>query len=238
MEAFEAFKMIFVGSFSKNAEAMAESISEKGVLGRAFYGFTHMFQTIAASVKTQFDIITQSMDILFSDHPDGMFGKLKDLGTIFFTPLLELFKDFVIYPIQKGLSFIPGLGVDDPDDVEVARKKDLDEVAAHQETLSEAEQKYIADKAQQYGTSEEEFKTYLKYKEDTDGAVLPFNDWKDSKTKKINDSPAIPKQSDPAFERLRDFSKVPTQQNIQQNSIQNNTTFEVQMPKAGEMLNQ
>ena len=236
MEAFEAFKMIFVGSFSKNAEAMAESISEKGVLGRAFYGFTHMFQTIAAAVKTQFDTIMQTFDILFSNHPDGMVGKLFNIGEIMLTPLVELFKDFVIYPIQKALSYL-GLA-DDPDDAEAARKKDLDEVAAHQETLSEAEQKYITDKAQQYGTSEEEFKTYLKYKEDTDGAVLPFNDWKDSKTKKINDSPAIPKQSDPAFERLRDFSKVPTQQNIQQNSIQNNTTFEVQMPKAGEMLDQ
>ena len=28
------------------------------------------------------------------------------------------------------------------------------------------------------------------------------------------------------------------QQNIQQNSIQNNTNFEVQMPSAGDMLNQ
>ena len=47
LEAFEAFKMIFVGSFTKNAEALSESISEKGILGRAWYGFTHMFQTIA-----------------------------------------------------------------------------------------------------------------------------------------------------------------------------------------------
>jgi hypothetical protein len=47
LEAFEAFKMIFVGSFTKNAEALSESISERGILGRAWYGFTHMFQTIS-----------------------------------------------------------------------------------------------------------------------------------------------------------------------------------------------
>ena len=127
MEAFEAFKMIFVGSFSKNAEAMAESISEKGVLGRAFYGFTHMFQTIAAAVKTQFDTIMQTFDILFSNHPDGMVGKLFNIGEIMLTPLVELFKDFVIYPIQKALSFIPGLGVDDPDDAAANLKKEQEE---------------------------------------------------------------------------------------------------------------
>ena len=212
MEAFEAFKMIFVGSFSKNAEAMAESISEKGVLGRAWYGFTHMFQTIAAAVKTQFDTIMQTFDILFSDHPDGFVGKLFNIGEIMLTPLVELFKDFIIYPIQKALSYL-GLA-DDPDDQALKIEKELKEVSAHQETLSDAEQKYITDKAQQYGTSEEEFKTYLKYKEDTGGAVLPFNDWRDAKTKKINDSPTIPKQSDPAFEMLRGFSKVQPQQNI------------------------
>ena len=191
LEAFEAFKMMFVGSFSKNAEAMAESISEKGVLGRAFYGFTHTFQTIAAAVKTQFDTIMQTFDILFSDHPDGMVGKLLNIGEIILTPIVELFKDFVIYPIQKALSYI-GLA-DDPDDERAAREQELKEVADDQQRLSEAEQQYISDKAKQYGTSEEEFKAYLKYKEDTPGAVKPFESWRDNK---VNESTALPTPAD------------------------------------------
>ena len=76
LEAFEAFKMIFVGSFTKNAEALSESISEKGILGRAWYGFTHMFQTVA----------TFGYELVETFKPDGymslggMFGGISTEG--------------------------------------------------------------------------------------------------------------------------------------------------------------
>jgi len=235
MEAFEAFKMIFVGSFSKNAEAMAESISEKGVLGRAFYGFTHMFQTIAAAVKTQFDTIMLTFDILFSDHPDGMIGKLKNIGEIILTPIVELFKDFVIYPIQKALSWV-GLA-DDPDDMKAEQE-------ASEERSREAAEKqkaflddYVKRKATEYGTTEDEFRAYLQYKDTRPkGGTLPFNAWRDQeKPTKINESQSLPtsNMSNPSNSGINQ-----TQQNIQQNSIQNNTNFEVQLPTAADMLNQ
>ncbi len=237
MEAFEAFKMIFVGSFSKNAEAMAESISEKGVLGRAFYGFTHMFQTIAAAVKTQFDTIMITLDILFSDHPDGMIGKLSNIGEILLTPIVELFKDFVIYPIQKALSYI-GL-TDDPDD----QKAKEEESARLSEKARQYNKTFLDDlvkrKASKYGTTEDEYRAYLDYKGTTQ-TPIPFERWRDSGKKEQNkiNEPPIPGLIPVPTKNQDGFNPRGVEQNIQQNSIQNNTTFEVQMPTAASMLNQ
>lgn len=229
LEAFEAFKMIFVGSFTKNAEDLAESISEKGVLGRAWYGFTHMFQTIATAVKTQFDTIMTTFDILFSDHPDGMVGKLKNIGEILLTPIVELFKDFVIYPIQKGLSLI-GLA-DDPDDAAANLKKEQEEAreevsAVYRKSLDEAEARNRK-AAKRFGVTFEEYLQYRDERKQPDGTILGIDEWKASRTKKINQSTAIPKQSDPAFERLREFSKVPT---VNQNSVNTNVFNNVLPP--------
>jgi hypothetical protein len=233
--------MMFVGSFSKNAEAMAESISKKGVLGRAWYGFTHMFQTIAAAVKTQVDTIMQTFDILFSDHPDGMVGKLKNIGEILLTPIVELFKDFIIYPIQKALSWIPGLGVADPDDAEKGSENNVDE-GTKSGRLDKAKQ-IIKDKAAQFGTTEKEYKAYLKYKEavkdansanDTGIPVLGFEDWRD-KPKKINESSAIPT---PQLDTLRG-SRSNRQFSVgSQTANAISITNQVKLPSVAEVINE
>lgn len=73
LEAFEAFKMIFVGSFTKNAQALSDSISEKGILGRAWYGFTHMFQTISTFGYEFVEMVKAWWDVFA-----GVFEKVKD----------------------------------------------------------------------------------------------------------------------------------------------------------------
>ena len=73
LEAFEAFKMIFVGSFTKNAQALSDSISEKGILGRAWYGFTHMFQTITTFGYEFVEMVKAWWDVFA-----GVFEKVKD----------------------------------------------------------------------------------------------------------------------------------------------------------------
>jgi hypothetical protein len=259
LEAFEAFNMMFVGSFSKNAEKLADDISEKGVLGRMWYGFTHMFTTIIAAVKTNFDTMMQTFDILFSDHPDGIVGKLKNVGEIILTPIVELFKDFVIYPIQKALSWIPFSGVDDPDDAAAALKKEraeigmsVDEegvqrsdVSAHstskrvKELAADAayKAKNLEGQAQKVGLTVDE---YLQYKKERSRPgsykILTVDEWLKSKEGKINQSPALPKpnttgpyqgQGEPHGQAL-----------LQQNAAQYNTTYEVKLPSAGEIINQ
>ena len=244
LEAFEAFKMMFVGSFSKNAEAMAESISKKGVLGRAWYGFTHMFQTIAAAVKTQVDTIMQTFDILFSDHPDGMVGKLKNIGEILLTPIVELFKDFIIYPIQKALSWIPGLGIKDPDEVaadQAARGligSENDETA-EERTAADAKfykEKIIRDKAQadKFGVTVDEWN---QFKKDRKGkpAAYSIEDWKNEKQNKVNQSSALPT---PQLDTLRG-----TRSNRQfsvgsQTANAISITNQVKLPSVAEVINE
>ena len=242
LEAFEAFNMIFVGSFSKNAEKLADDISKKGVLGRMWYGFTHMFQTIAASVKTQFDTITQTFDILFSDHPDGIVGKLKNVGEIILTPIKTMFEDFIIYPIQKALAFLPDwmIKVDDPDDAEKGSENNVDE-GTKSKRLDTARQD-IKDKAAKYGTTEKEYEAYLKYRDaarssaaKTGKSVQTFEDWRD-KPKKMNESSALPK---PNTTGPYQGAGSPHGQALLQQKVETfNTTFEVKLPSPGEIINQ
>jgi len=73
LEAFEAFKMIFVGSFTKNAQELSDSISKKGILGRAWYGFTHMFQTLATFGYEFVEMIKAWWNVF-----TGVFEKVKN----------------------------------------------------------------------------------------------------------------------------------------------------------------
>lgn len=239
LEAFEAFKMMFVGSFSKNAEDLAESISEKGIIGRAFYGFTHMFQTIATALKTQFDTMMTTLDILFSDHPDGMVGKLLNIGEIILTPIVELFKDFVIYPIQKALSYI-GLA-DDPDEIKAAEQRTREEALAGQERAREIRDEMTQKKADQYGVSFEEYRAYQDYKEekkrqdDLDPnavrGVKGFMDWKEN-SKKINESQSLPT---PQISEAN--AMMPSRQSvINQTAVQTNNTYELKPPLPHEVF--
>ena len=54
---------------------------------------------------------------------------------------------------------------------------------------------YVLQKAKQYGTTVEEFSAYLKYKQGAlgKGAVLTFEQWRDSQTKKVPEKTDIPK---------------------------------------------
>ena len=54
---------------------------------------------------------------------------------------------------------------------------------------------YVLQKAKQYGTTVEEFSAYLKYKHGRlgKGAVLTFEQWRDSQTKKVPEKTDIPK---------------------------------------------
>lgn len=86
LEAFEAFKMIFVGSFTKNAEALSESISEKGILGRAWYGFTHMFQTIATfgyELVETFKAIITAAGTFMEPIKDGFMNLIDTISSYF-----------------------------------------------------------------------------------------------------------------------------------------------------------
>lgn len=232
LEAFEAFKMMFVGSFSKNAEDLAESISEKGIIGRAFYGFTHMFQTIATALKTQFDTMMTTLDILFSDHPDGMVGKLLNIGEIILTPIAELFKDFVIYPIQKALSYI-GLA-DDPDKIKAEKEASDKEYFEKQEKQKAFLKDYIKRKAAEYGTTEEEYGAYIQYKESRPkGGVLRFDQFRDqNKSTKINESQSLPT---PQISEAN--AMMPSRQSvINQTAVQTNNTYELKPPLPHEVF--
>ena len=259
LEAFEAFNMMFVGSFTKNAEKLADDISEKGVLGRMWYGFTHMFTTIIAAVKTNFDTLMQTFDIAFSDHPDGILGKLKNIGEILVTPIVELFKDFVIYPIQKALSWIPFSGVDDPDDAIAALEKEqaeigvsVDEEGVHHSDVSahstSKRVKELADhaaykdknlevQAQKVGLTVDE---YLQYKKERTKPgsykTLGVDEWLKSKEGKINQSSELPKPNTAG--PYQGQGAPHGQALLQQNAAQYNTTYEVKLPSAGEIINQ
>ena len=252
LEAFEAFKMMFVGSFSKNAEAMAESISEKGVIGRAWYGFTHMFQTIAAAASTMWDTVSTTVGILFSDHPDGIMGKITDFFTIISTPIIELFKDFIIYPIQKALSWVPGLGIDDPDDVAAAEEKEraklglsYDEEAGWQssgtgqdvnKSLADHEKRQ-AERAAKEGLTLPEYKEYVKFiKSGNYKGMRPSGaEWLESKQGKVNQSSALPT---PQLDTLRG-----TRSNRQfsvgsQTATAISITNQVKLPSVAEVINE
>jgi len=252
IEAFEAFKMIFVGSFSKNAEAMAESISEKGVIGRAWYGFTHMFQTIAAAASTMWDTVSTTVGILFSDHPDGIMGKITDFFTIISTPIIELFKDFIIYPIQKALSWVPGLGIDDPDDVAAAEEKEraklglsYDEEGVMQssgtgqdvnKSLADHEKRQ-AERAAKEGLTLPEYKEYVKFiKSGNYKGMRPSGaEWLESKQGKVNQSSALPT---PQLDTLRG-----TRSNRQfsvgsQTANAISITNQVKLPSVAEIINE
>jgi len=252
LEAFEAFKMMFVGSFSKNAEAMAESISEKGVIGRAWYGFTHMFQTIAAAASTMWDTVSTTVGILFSDHPDGIMGKITDFFTIISTPIIELFKDFIIYPIQKALSWVPGLGIDDPDDVAAAEEKEraklglsYDEEGVMQssgtgqdvnKSLADHEKRQ-AERAAKEGLTLPEYKEYVKFiKSGNYKGMRPSGaEWLESKQGKVNQSSALPT---PQLDTLRG-----TRSNRQfsvgsQTATAISITNQVKLPSVAEVINE
>ena len=86
LEAFEAFKMIFVGSFTKNAQELSDSISKKGILGRAWYGFTHMFQTIATfgyELVDTFKAVITAAGTFMEPIKDGFMNLLDTISSYF-----------------------------------------------------------------------------------------------------------------------------------------------------------
>jgi len=87
-EAFDLFSFIS-GGFTKNAEKLSDSLAEKGVLGRAWYGLTHMFTTIATfgyefkeMVKAWWDVFANALKGVkdgFMNIVEGFQLKLLDM---------------------------------------------------------------------------------------------------------------------------------------------------------------
>ena len=222
MEAFEAFKMIFVGSFSKNAQALSDSISDKGVLGQAWYGFTHMFQTIATfgyEVVETFKAVSEAAHTFFDPIKNGFEKLMDELSSIYITMY-----NAIASKSMGLLDVIPTKEMEEMDRRSFLKQGILERggSAGQAEMQTEA----LINRGAKVGVELEDgddertFKARIKAAE---------------KAKKMQEDGATLKKTNP---EPYGVGRYQNQQNIQQNSIQNNTNIEVQMPSAGDMLNQ
>jgi hypothetical protein len=179
-------------------------------------------------------------------------GKITDFFTIISTPIIELFKDFIIYPIQKALSWVPGLGIDDPDDVAAAEEKEraklglsYDEEGVMQssgtgqdvnKSLADHEKRQ-AERAAKEGLTLPEYKEYVKFiKSGNYKGMRPSGaEWLESKQGKVNQSSALPT---PQLDTLRG-----TRSNRQfsvgsQTATAISITNQVKLPSVAEVINE
>ena len=224
LEAFEAFKMIFVGSFTKNAEALSESISEKGILGRAWYGFTHMFQTLAT----------------FGYELVETFKAVADAAFTFLDPVVEAFHRLTDTISNMFLDMYNAIarnsmGLIDEIPTEGAKKMDRREALKRSLNLKndEARADRITDTLIERGS-----KVGVELEDGDDLKSFKDRIQATERAKKAQEQ-AAPQELIPVPTKNQDgFNPRGVEQNIQQNSIQNNTRIEVQMPTAASMLNQ
>ena len=213
MEAFEAFKMIFVGSFSKNAQALSDSISEKGILGRAWYGFTHMFQTIATFGYELVDSLKAVgvMALTFLDPVVEAFHSLTDT-------ISNMFID--MYNYVAG--WIPGMDqIETEEAKKMSRRDKLTRTAGGSEDIADK----LIDRGAKVGVELEDGDDFISFKNRIQAA---------ERAKKMQEEAATIKKENPEPYGVGRYKN----QTIQQNAIQNNTTFEIQMPTAGDIIDQ
>ena len=223
LEAFDAFKMIFVGSFTKNAEALSESISEKGILGRAWYGFTHMFQTIATFGYELVETFKAVIDAALSFWPtikNGFSDLIDSLATYFI--------DMYNYMADSSMGYFFGM-----EKIETEEARKMDRRASLKRSLNlkdEARADRMTDQLIERGA-----KVGVELEDGDDFKSFKNRIQATERAKKAQEEAATLKKTNP---EQYGVGRYQNQQNIQQNSIQNNTNFEVQMPSAGDMLNQ
>lgn len=226
LEAFEAFKMIFVGSFTKNAEALSESISEKGILGRAWYGFTHMFQTVATfgyELVETFKAVMGAVGTFLDPIKDG-FMSLIDTIVEYFYKMYNYMADSTMGSFL-GMEKLETEGMKKTNRINaLLRNSNM----AQNDTTTDRVSKWM-ERGAKVGVELKDDDDYLSYSKKVKAAEAA------AKAKKIQEEAATLKKTNP---EPYGVGRYQNQQNIQQNSIQNNTNFEVQMPSAGDMLNQ
>ena len=227
MESFDLVSMIFKGEFSKNAKKISDQLSEKGVFGRALYSVMNMFSTIATFGWEFWETLKSMTEMFRSDNPEGFWGMIKDAFSVAGEFISELFKEFIIHPIQYLLSKIPLSGVTNPYDEAAKAEAEKAEVSAAAAVRSEAEQQYIKDKAKQYGTTEEEFAAYVKYKNENTGRVKTFRQWQQEET--LNKSPEG--DSIPPLLRAPSSNSTPQMGPVQNTIIQKAQTFNYITPE-------
>ena len=219
LEAFEAFKMIFVGSFTKNAEALSESISEKGILGRAWYGFTHMFQTISTF---GYELVETFKAVI------EMAGTFLDRVIEAFHSLTDTISNMFIDMYNYVAGWIPGM-----DEIPTEEARKMDRRGALKRSLNlgdEARADRMTDQLIERGA-----KVGVELEDGDDFKSFKNRIQATERAKKAQEEAATLKKTNP---EPYGVGRYQNQQNIQQNSIQNNTNVEVQMPSAGDMLNQ
>lgn len=226
LEAFEAFKMIFVGSFTKNAEALSESISEKGILGRAWYGFTHMFQTVATfgyELVETFKAVTGAVGTFLDPIKDG-FMNLIDTIVEYFYKMYNYMADSTMGSFF-GMEKLETEGMKKDNKIKsILRNSNM----AQNDTTTDRVSKWM-ERGAKVGVDLEDVDDYRSLQLKVKAAEAA------AKAKKIQEEAATLKKTNP---EPYGVGRYQNQQNIQQNSIQNNTNIEVQMPSAGDMLNQ
>jgi len=223
LEAFEAFKMIFVGSFTKNAEALSESISEKGILGRAWYGFTHMFQTLATfgyELVETFKALAEAA-FTFLDPIKAAFLNIVDTITEYV---------FKVYNLMADSTMGSFLGMEK---METEGMKKDNKIKALLRNSGMSQNDTTKDRVSKW--MERGAKVGVDLEDVDDYRSLQLKVQAAEKAKKMQDESATLKKTNP---EPYGVGRYQNQQNIQQNSIQNNTNIEVQMPSAGDMLNQ
>ncbi|MAH47294.1 hypothetical protein CMI37_15825 [Candidatus Pacearchaeota archaeon] len=244
IEAFEAFKMIFVGSFSKNAQDLSDSISKKGILGRAWYGFTHMFQTIATfgyELVETFKAVIDIVPIFWQSIKDTMKAMAENIAFAM--------DEYLIFPLKKILSWgVIGTmtGVEDPqierDRIEAEKAKQdpyykfrqrMTEELKTNPNMSGMEQSgrdKVLDarinRAKEYGIIPKPGESYDEFKARINAAKA---------AKKINESPALPT---PQLDTLRG-----TRSNRQfsvgsQTANAISITNQVKLPSVAEVINE
>ena len=223
LEAFEAFKMIFVGSFTKNAEALSESISEKGILGRAWYGFTHMFQTVATfgyELVETFKAVMGAVGTFLDPIKDG-FMNLIDTVTEYF---------YKVYNYMADSTVGSFLGMEKMETEGMKKDNKIKSILRNSNMLENDTTKGRVSKWMERGA-----KVGVDLEDVDDYRSLQLKVQAAEKAKKMQEDGATLRKTSP---EPYGVGRYQNQQNIQQNSIQNNTNIEVQMPSAGDMLNQ
>ena len=244
LEAFEAFNMIFVGSFSKNAQDLSDSISKKGVLGRAWYGFTHMFQTIATfgyELVETFKAVIDIVPIFWQSIKDTMKAMAENIAFAM--------DEYLIFPLKKILSWgVIGTmtGVEDPqierDRIEAERAKQdpyykfrqrMTEELKTNPNMSGMEQSgrdKVLDarinRAKEYGIVPKPGESYSELNARINAAKA---------AKKVNESSALPT---PQLDTLRGSTSNRQFSAGSQTANAISITNQVKLPSAGDILNQ
>ena len=89
-----------------------------------------MFSTIATFGWEFWETLKSMTEMFRSDNPEGFWGMIKDAFSVAGEFISELFKEFIIHPIQYLLSKIPLSGVTNPYDEAAKAEAEKAEVSA------------------------------------------------------------------------------------------------------------